>query len=282
MWKDLRDVDDVFRLLGQPQDQVMVLAAVKFRAETAAGFLQELLPESGEVADIVVGPQVVRGVVRLEMGIECVLRGFAEGVFVGIDQVRGPGGDDLHHLKEGGRVEQVVVVEQGVPVPGGHADTPVGIAGNAFVGLEFLVLDAGIFGGFAFADPLDVGVGFVAAVSQAELPVRVGLVFDGVQHLDEIGFGCIVEGNQDAELNRIGEGGVLLRCFLLLRQEGFAVELFPDAQFLPVLVDHPDGFLPAVGDPVFDKAQGLPQAVVLFEECTDGVHGRIVSFHYIL
>ena len=55
----------VFRLFGQPEDHVVVLASVIFRAEQPA-LLQKFFIKYGKMTDIIVGAQVVRLIVRLK------------------------------------------------------------------------------------------------------------------------------------------------------------------------------------------------------------------------
>ena len=62
----LRHMGGTAGLFQQPQEQIMILTAVAFRA-FAAQLLPQCFLEHRQMADVVAAQQVIRGVVRLEV-----------------------------------------------------------------------------------------------------------------------------------------------------------------------------------------------------------------------
>ena len=82
MIKHTRDVIDSIRLLDDAEEEIVVLGAIKLRAETADLPL-EIPPDEREMADIVTGEKIVRGPIRFkDRRIEALLR---ELIFIGIN-----------------------------------------------------------------------------------------------------------------------------------------------------------------------------------------------------
>src|SRR5699024_5001086 len=127
------DVLHLSGFLGQAQQQVMVLGALKFRVLPGAGGVQQLPGEEGQVGDIVVAPQVIGGEIRLEVVTAQPLEVGRQDDLVGIDKVRPGGQHTLHALVQGVGVEQVVVVQQRDAVPFRQGETGGGVAGDAAV-----------------------------------------------------------------------------------------------------------------------------------------------------
>ena len=105
-------MDDPLRVVREPQDHVVVLAAVEFGPKQLLP-VQELPGEDAEMADVVVGPQIVRGVVRLKVhGQHAVDVVPLEGGLIAIQIIRILFIDSPHILVERAGVEQVVLVQQ--------------------------------------------------------------------------------------------------------------------------------------------------------------------------
>ena len=51
---------------GQPQYHIMILASVELGAEQL-GTVQQLPGKHAEMTDIVIGPQIINGIIRLKM-----------------------------------------------------------------------------------------------------------------------------------------------------------------------------------------------------------------------
>lgn len=95
------------------------------------------------MADIVVGAEVVQHEIGLEVVEHHILHLALEGRLVGVDEVGPLLGDGLGGIPEGAGVEDVVVVQQGDEVAGGHLDALIGVAGDQLVLFQLLVADAG-------------------------------------------------------------------------------------------------------------------------------------------
>ena len=192
------DVGDLRRLLGEAEEEVVILAAVVLGPLAAARLFHQRPAEGGQVADIVVGAEVVQHEIGLEVVEHHILHLTLEGRFVGIDEIGPLLHDGLCGVPQRTGVEDVVVVQQGDVIAGGHLKPVVGVARNALVLLQLLVADAGVF--------LGTGLHMLAhrlllpGVHAAELPIAVGLVLDGIQQLlQEIQRG-VVQGHHDADL----------------------------------------------------------------------------------
>src|SRR5438045_4410276 len=67
MVKDARDVIDPFPAFDYSQKNVVVLRAIKLRAEST-NFVHQLAPNDGEVAKIIAGEKIIRRPIRFEDG----------------------------------------------------------------------------------------------------------------------------------------------------------------------------------------------------------------------
>ena len=198
----LGDVGDAFGALGQPQDQVVVLAAVEVLAQ-APDLLDQGPPGHGQVAHVVVGGQLVRRPVRLDVRV-VQLPCRVQLVLVGVQDVDGRVGvEPPHHLGQGVRLELVVVVQEGHVLPGGHGQCGVGGLGYARRGGAVDDHDAGVVpqGG----QHVEGLAAVRAVVGHAQLPPVVHLRphrFHGGRQ--DVGVG-VVDRHQDADGRPIGE-----------------------------------------------------------------------------
>ena len=191
------DVDDLPGRLGQAEEELIILTAVVLHPLRAACGVHQPAAEEGQVADIVVGAEVVQHEVRLEVVEHHVLHLALEGRLIGIDEVGSLLGDGLGGVPEGAGMEDVVVVQQGDEVAGGHLDAFVGVAGDELILLQLPVADTRVHSG-ALLHHLAHARGS-AGVHTAELPIAVGLVHDGIQQLFEEVQRGVVERHHDAD-----------------------------------------------------------------------------------
>ena len=192
------DVDDLPGRLGQAEEELIILTAVVLHPLRAACGVHQPAAEQGQVADIVVGAEVVQHEVRLEVVEHHVLHLALEGRLIGIDEVGSLLCDGLGRVPEGAGVEDVVVVQQGDEVAGGHLDAFVGVAGDELILLQLPVADTRVHSG-ALLHHLAHTRGS-AGVHTAELPVAVGLVHDGIQQLFQKVQRGVVQRHHDADL----------------------------------------------------------------------------------
>src|SRR5262249_30210398 len=105
------NVGDAVGLLGGPEQEVVVLAPVVAGAK-ADDVQEQGRPNDRQMAHVVLGHQLVRGPIRLEMGVDQPPLE-VDPVFVGVDQVDGGVGcDPASDLGEGVWFEEVVVIKE--------------------------------------------------------------------------------------------------------------------------------------------------------------------------
>ena len=123
------------------------------------------------MADVVVGPQVIDGIVRLEMhGDHPVDVAVLKRGLVAVDIVRSPFVDGFRILVQGAGMENIVMIEEPDVLPRGQLETLVGVSGNPLVFGEFSIHDPPVLRSIFPADLPHVSVGIVRTVRQTELP----------------------------------------------------------------------------------------------------------------
>ena len=243
------------RLLRQPQDDVVILAAVIFLPESAPGLLQQALLKHRKMADVVVAPQGIRREVRLVMGPVGIRRSIMEGVLIRIDEVRVFPADHFHIFGQGEGMQQVIMVKQPDVIPGCHLQAGVRVFADAPVLLQLQVSDPRVFLRVFPADFPDVRVFRVAAVRQAQLPFFIGLADDRVNHGRQVFFRGVVKRHQDAEGDIPVKLHGLLGIQILRRYIVSAVPQFPGRRFLVVCLPPAGRFLPSVLQEAFEQAE---------------------------
>ena len=182
----------------------MVLATIALRA-----FAAKLAPqgffEHGQMADVVAAQQVIRRVVRLEVGRDGPPDALAEQGFVAVQKaVRLATLPQLQsclaHGVQGVGCQNVVVVGQRQILPRGQLRSGVGVGRNALV-FDLFVYDSLILCLIFLHDALHITVLRVRSIGQAELPVGGGLVHKGIQKFPQVFFRGIIQRSQD------GNGG---------------------------------------------------------------------------
>src|SRR5205823_4638186 len=126
-----RNVMNSVRPLDHAEEKIVILRGVELRTERA-GFLHNVPPHCGQMTQIIVGEkQVGRPIWLKQRRLETVL---AEFVFIGINQISvGMRLKMFHEVEKRFRFENVVMVEEGDPLPAGERESVVRRFGNAFV-----------------------------------------------------------------------------------------------------------------------------------------------------
>ena len=213
-------------LLDQPEEQVVVLAAVAFGA-LAPHLLKEGPAEHRQVADVVAAQQVVGGIVGLEVPHQRpadIL--FKEGLVAVQEAVRLAGGPQVQdgpaHLVHGMGRQHVVMVGQGQVFPVGQGRRRVGVGGNPLI-LDLFVYDLLILCLIFPHNLSHLAVGAVGSVRQAELAVGGSLVHKGIQEGPQVGRRGVVQGGQDADGGQAAVGPGLARIKSPLGRQDFFV-----------------------------------------------------------
>jgi len=196
----LRHMGRAAGALQQPQEQVVVLAAVALRAFAAHSIPQGFF-EHGQMADVVAAQQVIRRIVRLEVGRDRPPDALAEQGFVAVQkavrlamlpQLQ----NCLAHSVQGVGCQNVVVVGQRQILPRGQLRSGVGVGRNALV-FDLFVYDSLILCLIFLHDALHITVLRVRSIGQAELPVGRGLPYEGIQKFPQVFFRGIIQRSQD-------------------------------------------------------------------------------------
>ncbi len=203
--QDLRHMHHLVpvQVLGDPQDQVPVLAALVPLRETA-DLLDEVTADDAEMADAVL-PQQQQ---RVEVGLEVV----GDPMAVDVDQVLvavhqagvRPGGQVDGHRGQRLGGQQVVVVQEGHPPAGGHGQRRVGGRSDVAVVGAPDHLDPPVAGGVAGQDLADGRIGG-AVVGDAQLPVRVPLAQHRLDGFPQQRHRRVVDRQQHADSRRVGQ-----------------------------------------------------------------------------
>ena len=207
----MRDVHDLLCLLGQAQVEVVILTAVELCPLVAAHLCQQRRAEHAQVADIVVGAQVIQHIIRLEVVDRQVVDVPFKGHFVGVHKVRALLGNGFRHIPQCTGVQDVVMVQQSDIFTRGKSKALIGVARNALVAVQFPVADAAVGAGTLLHK--DTHVRVLSGIHHAQLPVAVGLVLHRVQQLHQKIVGGVVQRHHDADARCSG-----LVCGLLYQQ----------------------------------------------------------------
>ena len=136
------------------------------------------------MTDIVVGAQVVDGIIRLEVHRDHLVDVRAlKRRLITVNKVRILFVDRLYIFVKGAGMQNIVVVKQPDKLAGCKLIAFVRVARNALVFGKLLINDSRILRRQPFAVFADIGVRIVRTVRQTQLPVFVGLPLDGADHL---------------------------------------------------------------------------------------------------
>ena len=189
-------------LFGKAQEQVVVLTAVALRALAANGVPQGF-PEHRQMADVVAAQQVVRGVVRLEVGHHGPLNALGKECFIAVEEaVRLAALPQLQngfaHGVQGVGCQNIIVVGKGQIFAGGKRCRSIRVCRNALV-FDLFVYDTLIFRLIFLYDALHIGMFSIGSIRKAELTVGSRLVHKGIQKFPQVFFRCIIQRGQDAD-----------------------------------------------------------------------------------
>ena len=189
-------------LLDEPEEEVVVLAAVAGRALTAHG-LPQRFPEDGQMADVVAAEQVIRGIIRLEMRHDGPLDGFGEERFVAVKEavrlsLRPKLQNGLAHGVQRMGGQNVVVVGQRKIFARSKGCGRVRVGRNAPV-FDLFVYDALILCLIFLHDPLHPGVFRIGRIGKAKLPIGGRLPKEGIQKFPQVSFRRIIQRRQDGD-----------------------------------------------------------------------------------
>ena len=159
------------------------------------------------MADIIIGPQIVRCIVRLKMhGQHLVNVVFFECGLITIEIIRSLLVDLLHIRIQYRGVQNIILVKQTDIISGSQLVTFVGIIRDTAVMIQVLIYDTTVCLRRIFPAKFpDIGMLLVGTVCQTQLPVGIGLVHDAVQHLDlELSL-IVPQRNENTDLRHIRE-----------------------------------------------------------------------------
>ena len=202
---------DLFRLLGQAQVEVVILTAVELCPLVAAHLCQQRRAEHAQVADIVIGAEVIQHIIRLEVVDRQMVDVPFKGHLVGVHKVRALLGDGFRHIPQCAGVQDVVMVQQGDIFTRGKGKALIGVARDALVDVQFPVADAAVSAGALLHEGTHVRV--LTGIHHAQLPVAVGLVLHRVQQFHQKIVGGVVQRHHDADQGCCG-----LVCGLFYQQ----------------------------------------------------------------
>ena len=180
----------------------MVLTAVALRALAANGVPQGF-PEHRQMADVVAAQQVIRRIVRLEVGYHGPPDALGKQRFVTVQKAVRPAlcpqlqDGFAHGVQRVGR-KDVVVVGKGQIFAGGKLCRSICVCRNALV-FDLFVYDALIFPLIFLYDALHIGMFCIGSIRKAELPVGGRLVHKGIQKFPQVFFRRIIQRGQDAD-----------------------------------------------------------------------------------
>ena len=106
-----RHMYNLFGIVGEAQNHIMVLTSVKFGAE-APDLVKKLAAEYRQMADIVDAAEAIGGVFGFEVDVDDLFDvGAFKGSLVGINEVGSLIADCTHDLKESSGMQNIVVVK---------------------------------------------------------------------------------------------------------------------------------------------------------------------------
>ncbi len=213
----LRYMAYLLGLRSKPENHIMILAAVIFTAEQSR-LIQKLPGKCGKMADIIISSQVINGKIRLKVEDNHMINAVAlKGNLVTVNVICPRLIDCLRIFKECSRMQDIVMVKKTDIISCRQLQALVGIAGNSIVVIQHMINNALILFCILLTDLSYISMFMIASVRQTQLPVPVGLIFYGIQHICEELLRRIVKRHQDTELHLIFKNRLpllfrLLRC----------------------------------------------------------------------
>ena len=196
---------------SKAQDHIMILTAVELRTEQLRT-VQQPSGKGAEMTDIIVGPQIIRRIIRLKVqGNHVVYGGVSlKRRFVAVNVIRTLLTDRLHILVEDAWMQHVVMVKKRDIIAGSHRQAGVGVSRYAFVFRQLLIENAAVKAASGAkillvpvhvfpADLFHVSVLLVRPVGQTQLPALISLVDHRLNRLPQKLFRRIVKRHEDTE-----------------------------------------------------------------------------------
>ena len=233
--KNLRNMLHIPRLLRQTQNHIMILASVVFRTEQS-GFIQKLCVKYREMTDVIIGPQIIRGIVRLKMKDNQIIQVRRRKCgFIRIDIIRALFADHLHTFKKQAWMHHIIMVKKPDIISVRHGKAHIGVSGDSQVLLKLFIDDPAVLLPVLPAYPSYIRMLVITSVRQAELPVFVGLSPHRIDHLPKEFFRRVIKGHKNTDFNVSGKYGLLL-CFpSRLVRKTLCSEIHPFRGFPPLL-----------------------------------------------
>ena len=190
--QNTRNVNHVFGKCRKTQNHVVILASVKGRTEKFR-LGQQLFFKQTEMTNVVVCTKRIQRIVRLKVKRDHIVDVITlEGRFIAVNIVRIFLVYHFTVLIKSRRMQNVVVVKKTDVLTRSHAVACIRVSGNTFVFLKLLINNTRIIRSILFADFADIGMFRIGSVRQAEFPVFVGLCLNGINHIAQEFFRCIV------------------------------------------------------------------------------------------
>ena len=180
----------------------MILTAVALRPLPADLIPQRLL-EHRQVADVVAAQQVVRGVIRLEVGHHGPLDALGKECFIAVEEAVRPAlrpqlQNGFAHGVHGVGRKDIIVVGKGQIFPCGKGFRSICVCRDALV-FDLFVYDALILCLIFLHDALHISMFCIGSIRKAELTVGGRLVHKGIQKFPQVFFRRIIQRGQDAD-----------------------------------------------------------------------------------
>ena len=128
--------------VGETQDHIMVLASVKFRAEQFRS-VEKLPCKHTEMTDIIVGTEIVNGVIRLKMhGQHLIDISALKGSLITVYVICVFLIDHLHILVQRAGMQNIIMIKKPDVLPRCHGKTPVGVPRDTLILFQFFIKDS--------------------------------------------------------------------------------------------------------------------------------------------
>ena len=238
----LRHVNHIPGPVRQTQYHIVILTAVKPGTEQLCS-IQQLSGKNAEMTDVIICPQIVDGIIRLEVqGNHPVDVPAFEGGLITIDIVRILFIDHLYIFIKGTGMENIVMIKEADIFSCGQGKALIRVAGNALVFYKLFVADrrpgvclpSGPYFGLHLQASLvflhhlsHIGMIPVGAVRQAELPVFIGLIHNGIDHLPQEILRRVVKRHQNTDFHHPLKALLPLGFGLLRGGEAFGSVILP-------------------------------------------------------
>ena len=181
--KNLRNMHNILGKRRKTKNHIMVLATVKRRTEKLR-LRKQFAFEQAEMTDVIICAKRIQCIVRLKMqGDHIVDRVALKGCLITIDIIRILFVNCLAILVERRRMQNIIMVEQSDIISRCHSKARIGVTGNSFVSLKFLISYPFIVGCVFCTDFSDICMLLIGSVRKTQFPVFVSLGTHGIDHV---------------------------------------------------------------------------------------------------